>query len=152
MSCSHNYMRTCQTPCGLRINIVLPRQASKFHNDTARMPSQFSLREVGGLNSAQRRVYIEKDGVPASIFHDIPLFSNEEKKVYNMIVEIPRWTNSKMEVSDLECSGVVSADIFPARFPEMKLSIQLSKTSKMGSFATSVIVSLTKATFGTTEP
>lgn len=30
--------------------------------------------------------------------HDIPLFANEEKTVYNMVVEVPRWTNAKMEV------------------------------------------------------
>lgn len=41
---------------------------------------------------------VEKDGVPVSPFHDIPLFANEEKTVFNMIVEIPRWTNAKLEV------------------------------------------------------
>jgi inorganic pyrophosphatase len=34
-----------------------------------------------------------------SPFHDIPLFANAEKTEYNMIVEVPRWTNAKMEVS-----------------------------------------------------
>lgn len=36
-----------------------------------------------------------------SPFHDIPLFANTEKTVMNMVVEIPRWTNSKMEVLGL---------------------------------------------------
>ena len=33
-----------------------------------------------------------------SPFHDVPLFANSDKTVFNMIVEIPRWTNAKMEV------------------------------------------------------
>ena len=33
-----------------------------------------------------------------SPFHDIPLHANAEKTVFNMVVEIPRWTNAKMEV------------------------------------------------------
>lgn len=41
----------------------------------------------------------EKNGVPVSPFHDIPLFANAEKNVFNMVVEIPRWSNAKLEVS-----------------------------------------------------
>lgn len=39
----------------------------------------------------------ENDGV-VSPFHDIPLLADSTGKVFNMIVEIPRWTNAKMEV------------------------------------------------------
>jgi hypothetical protein len=42
---------------------------------------------------------VEKNGVPVSPFHDIPLFANAEKTILNMVVEIPRWTNAKLEVS-----------------------------------------------------
>ena len=34
-----------------------------------------------------------------SPFHDVPLFANADKTVLNMIVEIPRWSNAKLEVS-----------------------------------------------------
>ena len=40
-------------------------------------------------------------GTPVSPLHDIPLFANEAKSVLNMVVEIPRWTNAKMEVNIL---------------------------------------------------
>lgn len=33
-----------------------------------------------------------------SPLHDIPLYANDAKNVYNMVVEVPRWTNAKMEV------------------------------------------------------
>jgi len=38
-----------------------------------------------------------------SPFHDVPLFANSDKSVFNMIVEIPRWTNAKMEVRFCVC-------------------------------------------------
>lgn len=44
---------------------------------------------------------IEENGQVISPFHDIPLFANEEKTLYNMIVEIPKWTNAKNEVISL---------------------------------------------------
>lgn len=49
--------------------------------------------------------WIEKDGITISPFHDIPLFANAEKNIFNMVVEIPRWTNAKVEVSRVNCSG-----------------------------------------------
>lgn len=62
-------------------------------------PSVFTTRKVGALHTLEHRIYIEKDGVPVSIFHDIPLYANEQQTVLNMVVEIPRWTNAKQEVS-----------------------------------------------------
>lgn len=60
--------------------------------------SSFAVRKNGAPNTLEHRIYIEKDGVPVSPFHDIPLYANEQQTVLNMIVEIPRWTNAKMEV------------------------------------------------------
>lgn len=61
----------------------------------------YTTRKVAAPYTLEHRVYIEKDGVPVSPFHDIPLFANQEKTILNMIVEIPRWTNAKLEVSEL---------------------------------------------------
>lgn len=66
---------------------------------TATMASQYQVRKIGAPNTLEHRIYIEKDGVPVSPFHDIPLYANQEQTILNMIVEIPRWTNAKMEVS-----------------------------------------------------
>jgi len=65
------------------------------------MSSSYGLRKVAAPHTLEHRVYIEKDGVPVSPFHDIPLYANAEQTVLNMIVEIPRWTNAKLEVSYL---------------------------------------------------
>lgn len=63
------------------------------------MAPQYTVRKIGAANTLEHRVYIEKDGVPVSPFHDIPLYANEQQTILNMIVEIPRWTNGKLEVS-----------------------------------------------------
>ena len=64
------------------------------------MASQYTVRKVGAPYTLDHRVYIEKDGVPVSPFHDIPLYANQEQTILNMVVEIPRWTNAKLEVRD----------------------------------------------------
>jgi hypothetical protein len=66
-------------------------------------PSPYKTRKVARPNTLEHRIYIEKDGVPVSPFHDIPLYANEQQTVLNMVVEIPRWTNGKMEVSLRHC-------------------------------------------------
>ena len=62
-------------------------------------------REGGGpnksLNNQNFKIFfdIENDaGHLISPLHDIPLFADESKQIYNMVVEVPRWTNAKMEV------------------------------------------------------
>jgi hypothetical protein len=67
-------------------------------NFEAKMSSAYQVRKVGAPNTLEHRIYIEKDGLPVSPFHDIPLYANQEQTILNMVVEIPRWTNAKMEV------------------------------------------------------
>lgn len=64
----------------------------------SKVPSQYGIRSVGAPHTLEHRTYVEKDGVPLSPFHDIPLYANEQQTVMNMIVEIPRWSNAKQEV------------------------------------------------------
>ena len=64
----------------------------------SKTPSEYTTRYIGPKNTLDFRAYLEKDGQPVSPFHDIPLFANEQQTVLNMIVEIPRWSNAKLEV------------------------------------------------------
>lgn len=75
----------------------LPISEKGYH---ANAPGGYSVRKIGAPNTLEHRIYVEKDGVPLSPFHDIPLYANEQQTIFNMIVEIPRWTNAKMEVGD----------------------------------------------------
>ena len=78
---------------------------------------EYTVRRIGQPNTLEFRTFIEKDGVPISPFHDIPLYANEQQTILNMVVEIPRWTNAKLEVrqqpeweafhnTDLECADL----------------------------------------------
>lgn len=42
---------------------------------------------------------MEENGSPISPFHDVPLWVDKEKGIANMIVEIPRGTTAKLEIS-----------------------------------------------------
>lgn len=70
--------------------------SEKGYNSKA--PSVYTARKVGAANTLEHRIWIEKDGQPCSPFHDIPLYANEQQTILNMVVEVPRWTNAKMEV------------------------------------------------------
>ena len=72
-----------------------PAKRSDISNNMPR----FGIRKVGAPFTLEHRVYFEMDGVPCSPFHDIPLYANEQQTILNMVVEIPRWTNAKQEVS-----------------------------------------------------
>lgn len=61
----------------------------------------YTVRKIAQPYTLEHRVYIEKDGVPVSPFHDIPLYANDEQTILNMVVEIPRWTNAKQEVRSI---------------------------------------------------
>lgn len=41
-------------------------------------------------------MFSEDEHGPISALHDIPLWADPAKKIANMIVEIPRWTNAKV--------------------------------------------------------
>lgn len=66
----------------------------------------YTTRKVAAANTLEHRVFIEKDGVPISAWHDIPLYANEQQTILNMVVEVPRWTNAKMEVRILPWSAI----------------------------------------------
>ncbi|KRY19479.1 Inorganic pyrophosphatase, partial [Trichinella patagoniensis] len=53
----------------------------------------------------------QKNNQFISPWHDIPLYADENAKVYNMIVENPRWTNAKMEIATTEPMNPVKQDL-----------------------------------------
>jgi len=68
-------------------------------------------RLIGAANTLEHRVYLEQNGVVVSPFHDIPLFVDQNQGIFNMIVEVPRWTNAKMEISKEEPFNPIKQDI-----------------------------------------
>ncbi|KAI0443319.1 inorganic pyrophosphatase [Xylaria telfairii] len=80
-------------------------------DQSSTMASPYSIRKVAAPNTLEHRVYLEKDGVPISPFHDIPLYANQEQTILNMVVEIPRWTNAKLEISKDELLNPIKQDV-----------------------------------------
>jgi len=58
----------------------------------------FTLEVLNVHNFISLIFITENENGIVSPFHDIPLLADNTGKVFNMVVEIPRWTNAKMEV------------------------------------------------------
>jgi len=72
---------------------------------------QYTTRKVGAANTLEHRIYFENEfGKVVSPFHDIPLYADDSKTVLNMVVEIPRWSNAKMEISKEEPFNPIKQD------------------------------------------
>ncbi|KAJ7170022.1 inorganic pyrophosphatase [Mycena filopes] len=80
-----------------------------------KMSSQYTPRLIGAANTLEHRVFIEQNGSVVSPFHDIPLFADQNNGIFNMIVEVPRWTNAKMEISKEEPFNPIKQDIKKGR-------------------------------------
>lgn len=126
----------------------LPISEKGYHSNA---PNQYTARKIAAPNTLEHRIYIEKDGMLVSPFHDIPLYANETHTVLNMIVEVPRWTNAKMEVSyeAVIFSKPIANRVQTCRSRRRRSSTLSSKTPRRASFASFVTASLTRATFGT---
>ncbi|MCG4843325.1 hypothetical protein L0N32_11140, partial [Streptococcus gordonii] len=61
---------------------------------------QFSTIQQGSKYTLGFKKYLTLlNGEVGSFFHDVPLDLNEHEKTVNMIVEVPRWTTRKFEIS-----------------------------------------------------
>ena len=70
--------------------------------------SRYQLVERGQLHTLNYRAYFRdtQTNTIVSPFHDIPLVNeqytssgdNQGNVIYNMVVEVPRWTNAKLEI------------------------------------------------------
>ncbi|KHO00608.1 Inorganic pyrophosphatase [Metarhizium album ARSEF 1941] len=86
----------------LRMRVLEPLQAALVSLSAIRVAAQnngsYTLREVGARNTIDWRVWLERDGSPISPWHDVPLYpDNKPGPVVNFVVEIPRWTDGKVE-------------------------------------------------------
>ncbi|XP_035992932.1 inorganic pyrophosphatase 2, mitochondrial [Fundulus heteroclitus] len=92
----------------------------------SRKAMHYQTEERGHPNSADYRIYFKtSDGKYISPFHDIPLVAesdqnddvpakkpkSERKVLYNMVVEVPRWSNAKMEIATKEPLNPIKQDV-----------------------------------------
>eukprot|EP00184_Porphyridium_aerugineum_P001697 CAMPEP_0184696008 /NCGR_PEP_ID=MMETSP0313-20130426/3443_1 /TAXON_ID=2792 /ORGANISM="Porphyridium aerugineum, Strain SAG 1380-2" /LENGTH=710 /DNA_ID=CAMNT_0027154555 /DNA_START=88 /DNA_END=2220 /DNA_ORIENTATION=- len=60
--------------------------------------NEYETVDAGKVDDSVRLFMKKKNFGPVNPLHDIPLFVDKEKGIYNMVVEIPRWTNAKLEL------------------------------------------------------
>lgn len=53
----------------------------------------------------------DQDGNLRSYFHDVPLYANKEEGILNAVIEIPRWTNGKLEISKDRLMNPIIQDV-----------------------------------------
>ncbi|KAG1828068.1 inorganic pyrophosphatase [Suillus variegatus] len=93
----------------------LSQQVRLLSSSRSSMVSTFGTRLIGAPNTLEHRVFIEHNGSVVSSFHDVPLFADQSNGILNMIVEVPRWTNAKMEISKEEPFNPIKQDIKKGR-------------------------------------
>lgn len=73
----------------------------------------YTVEHRGQLNTDNYRCYIKNADTNeyVSPFHDIPLFADKESFTLNAVIEIPRWSNAKMEISKSDELNPIKQDI-----------------------------------------
>jgi len=80
---------------------------------TSSSQSSYKPRQIGERGTKSYRLYIEdaKTKQIVSPFHDIPLVSSKENTHFHVVLEVPRWTNAKMEINKKEKLNPISQDL-----------------------------------------
>ncbi|CAL9700115.1 unnamed protein product [Knipowitschia caucasica] len=101
-------------------------QAAAHHQLYLRQNMHYLTEERGRPNAPDYRIYFKtSDGRYISPFHDIPLSpennlddvpakrtkTNDSEVLYNMVVEVPRWSNAKMEIATKEPLNPIKQDV-----------------------------------------
>jgi len=73
--------------------------------------SSFTTVPSGQENTLDYRVYYKSGEKGVSPWHDIPLFANAEKTIFNCVIEIPRWSSAKMEIDTKSVGNPIKQDV-----------------------------------------
>uniref|UniRef100_A0A2C9JG12 Inorganic pyrophosphatase n=1 Tax=Biomphalaria glabrata TaxID=6526 RepID=A0A2C9JG12_BIOGL len=101
-------------PCARTCFISFRRLSATARLFSARKKLKMSYVAVerGSPNTKNYRVFFQNEsGFPISPFHDIPLLADAENQIFNMVVEIPRWSNAKMEINKEEGLNPIKQDV-----------------------------------------
>uniref|UniRef100_A0A3B3DFX6 inorganic diphosphatase n=1 Tax=Oryzias melastigma TaxID=30732 RepID=A0A3B3DFX6_ORYME len=73
----------------------------------------FSIEERGRIFNQPFLFYEKKKkkGKFISPFHDIPIYANEAENIFHAVVEVPRWTNAKMEIATKDPLNPLKQDV-----------------------------------------
>ncbi|XP_055005901.1 inorganic pyrophosphatase-like [Boleophthalmus pectinirostris] len=72
----------------------------------------YSVEEKGRPYTTDYQVFFQNaEGKYISPFHDIPLYADEAQNIFHAVIEVPRWTNAKMEIATKEPLNPVKQDV-----------------------------------------
>uniref|UniRef100_A0A3Q1IVB1 inorganic diphosphatase n=1 Tax=Anabas testudineus TaxID=64144 RepID=A0A3Q1IVB1_ANATE len=100
-------------------NKLVAQAAAVPHLCYLRQTMHYQTEERGHPNSTEYRIYFKNsEGKYISPFHDIPLKVETDQVtlviaevLFNMVVEVPRWSNAKMEIATKEPLNPIKQDI-----------------------------------------
>ncbi|XP_035254678.1 inorganic pyrophosphatase 2, mitochondrial [Anguilla anguilla] len=76
----------------------------------------FTIEERGKRNTQDYRVFFKNsEGRYISPFHDIPIYADEAENVFHAVIEVPRWTNAKMEIATKDPLNPLKQDVKKGR-------------------------------------
>ncbi|KAJ5191777.1 inorganic pyrophosphatase [Penicillium cinerascens] len=75
------------------------------------MSSDITTEETSVSQPGETCLYFLRNGQRISPWHDLPLFADREYGILNMVVEIPRGTNAKMEITKEISLNPIKQDI-----------------------------------------
>jgi len=108
--CAQNASSFSVAPGGSTSKSFSGHQSNKRSYAAAAALFSSTTEEVGEAATADFRIKFKgEEGEDISPWHDIPLSSNDG--TYNMVVEIPKMTKAKMEVSTKEAGNPIAQDI-----------------------------------------
>ncbi|KAJ2853622.1 V-ATPase V0 sector subunit c'' [Coemansia erecta] len=86
--------------------VYLQAAAIRWHH------SKYETSQLGGpTGTPTHRMYFNRQGSPLSPWHDIPLVADSATKLYNMVCEIPRWSNAKLEIDTKSPFNPIKQDV-----------------------------------------
>ncbi|XP_029305425.1 inorganic pyrophosphatase [Cottoperca gobio] len=89
--------------------ILHPRADS---NTTLRFNMSFTVEQRGNLNALNYCLFFKNAaGKYISPFHDIPMYADESQNIFHVVIEVPRWTNAKMEITTKDALNPVKQDV-----------------------------------------
>ncbi|XP_028258186.1 inorganic pyrophosphatase 2, mitochondrial [Parambassis ranga] len=120
-------LRSCLALFPASRNKVFTQAAAVLHLHYLRKTMHYQTEQRGHANSPDFRLYFKNsEGKYISPFHDIPLIpeaeqgndvpakklkTNATEVLYNMVVEVPRWSNAKMEIATKEPLNPIKQDV-----------------------------------------
>ncbi|XP_054582836.1 inorganic pyrophosphatase 2, mitochondrial isoform X4 [Eptesicus fuscus] len=92
--------------------VVRQREGATAGPGPRRAMAAYRTEERGQPHSPGYRLFFKNEaGHYISPFHDIPLKVDSKENLFNMVVEVPRWTNAKMEIATQEPLNPIKQDV-----------------------------------------